>query len=951
MPEGNETQPAQRMPTACASRQAVRRTSARDRSAALLPGSEPGGAAPPGTTGGPAAPTTSRRDALAWASLPVVDVLRGLDTGEMGLSDAEAERRLGIYAANELVRRRERRLLREVTRQLTHPLALLLWMAAALSAIQGTTKLAVVIVAVILLNTVFALLQERQAERAVEALSAYLPARQTVVRAGRTRSVPASTLVPGDVVLIEEGDRISADARLIDGAVEVDLSTITGESLPVLRSADGAAAGSLLDSADVLFSGSSCTGGEARAVVFATGMATELGRIAALSQRVGRDHSPLEDQITRVAWIIALVAVAFGLAFLPVGLLAGLSLQQAGMFAIALLVANVPEGLLPTITLALATGVRALARRGALVKRLSAVETLGSATVICTDKTGTLTLNKMRAVNAWTPEGSCEIDPVTSRPFAPPLLLPSMLSAARACTTAERQADGSWLGDPTEVALCLAADQAAPAAEPSGTRLHLFHFDPTVRLMSVVYSGGRNCHLYVKGAPEEVLSRSVLERMAGAGRPLDAARRAAILGRVNDMAMSGLRVLAIADREMDEVPSDRGEAERDLRLLGLVGMRDPARPEVAEAVDRCHHAGIRVIMVTGDHGLTGAAIAQQVGIARATPRIITGADLAAMTDLELSAALATDDEVVFARTSPDAKLRITQALQQRGHVVSMTGDGVNDAPALRQADIGVAMGASGTDVAREAATMVLTDDDFSDIVTAVEEGRRVYDNVRKFILYVFAHATPEVIPILLFALGGGLIPLPLTVLQILAIDLGTETLPALALGREPAEPGAMDRPPRPRAEGVIRRSLLMRAWVLLGGVSAAMVCLGYFAVLLRAGWSPGDSVAAGSHLHEAYRQATTMTFFGIVMCQVGVAFAARTDRSSLRAVGVFSNRLLLWGIAFELAFTAALLYVPALASLFGMSAPPAWALCLALLFPIPVWGADEARRAWRRRRR
>jgi magnesium-transporting ATPase (P-type) len=361
-------------------------------------------------------------------------------------------------------------------------------------------------------------------------------------------------------------------------------------------------------------------------------------------------------------------------------------------------------------------------------------------------------------------------------------------------------------------------------------------------------------------------------------------------------------------------------------------------------VQDCHRAGIRIIIVTGDHGLTAAEIARQVGIVSGTPTIVTGEELATMHDDELEEVLRTSPELVFARSSPDTKLRIAQALRRLGHVMAMTGDGVNDAPALRRADIGVAMGVSGTEVAKEAATMVLTDDNFADVVTAVREGRRVYDNVRKFIMYVFAHATPEVVPFLCFALGGGAIPLPLTVLQILAVDLGTETLPALALGREPAEPGLMDRPPRPAGQGIVQRSMLTRAWLVLGLTSAVLVLAGFFFVLLRAGWTPGAATGVGAPLHHVWIQATTMTFVGIVACQVGTAMAARTDRASLRSIGVFSNRLLIWGIAFELAFTAALLYVPPLCSLFGTAAPPPEALLLALPFPVIVWGVDELRR-------
>jgi magnesium-transporting ATPase (P-type) len=370
---------------------------------------------------------------------------------------------------------------------------------------------------------------------------------------------------------------------------------------------------------------------------------------------------------------------------------------------------------------------------------------------------------------------------------------------------------------------------------------------------------------------------------------------------------------------------------------------------VPDAVARCHRAGIRIVVVTGDHGLTAAEIARRVGIGRGqAPQVVEGRELDAMSDAQLGALLAGEQELVFARSSPEAKLRIAELLQARGEVVPMTGDGVNDAPALRAADIGVAMGRSGTDVAREAADDGAAGRQLRDDRRGRRGGRRVYENIRKFIVYIFAHATPEVVPFLVFALSGGAVPLPLTALQILAIDLGTETLPALALGRDPAETGTMQRPPRARHEGVITRSMLWRAWGFLGLISATLVLGGFFAVLLAAGWQPGDPVGVGDPLHHAWLQATTMTFVGIVSCQLGTAFAARTEHASLRSVGVFANRLLLWGIAFELLFTAAVVYLPAAQSIFGTAALEPWALLIAAPFGLVVWGADELRR-WRNR--
>ena len=879
-------------------------------------------------------------------------LLRDLRSSRQGLSAREARRRLVSHGPNELRREKRAGWPSEIAAQLSHPLALLLWVAAVLALVAGIPPLAGAIVAVILLNAALAFAQEVQAERAVEALAEYLAPHATVLRDGRRESMEARAVVPGDVLVLTEGDRVCADGRLLEGAVEIDASTLTGESVPVSRMAGAADADvPLLEAPDTVFSGTSCTGGEALVLVFATGMQTELGRIAALAQRGRREPSPLELQVKRVAWLIALVATCVGLAFLPLGvLIAGLPLDDAAVFTIGLLVANVPEGLLPTITLALAVGVRSLARRRAVVKRLSAVETLGSTDVICSDKTGTLTENRMDVVRVWTPEaGAVPLGRghagVTANRLAP------LAAAMAACTTAVPE---NAAADPTELAILTAAARLGANTDPGDrekARRQLFPFDPVRKMMSTVDARDGELWINCKGAPDELLRRCATLTGAGGDIELSGSERARILAQVDAEARDGLRVLGVARRQVAEVPPiEREEAEQGLSFLGLVAMFDPPRPEIADAVARCRSAGIRVIVVTGDHGLTAAAIARRTGIVSGEPAIVTGPELGQMSEQALDDLLRHEPELIFSRSSPETKVRIADALREEGHVVAMTGDGVNDAPALRRADIGVAMGRSGTEVAREAATMVLTDDNFATIVAAVEEGRRVYDNIRKFVVYIFAHATPEVVPFLVFALSGGAIPLPLTALQVLAVDLGTETLPALALGRDPAEPGLMERPPRPRSEGIIRRSMLTRAWLFLGAISAVLVMAGFFYVLLSGGWAWGDDVSSGEPLHDLWLEATTMTFLGIVACQVGTAFAARTERASLAQVGLLSNRLLLWGIAFELAFAAAVIYVPPLQSVFGTAALEVDALLFVLPFPLIVWGADELRRRAHRRR-
>ncbi|MFE3249114.1 cation-translocating P-type ATPase [Streptomyces sp. NPDC059209] len=887
-------------------------------------------------------------------------LLRDLRSSRQGVSSAEARRRLTQYGRNELRRRRGRRWPNELARQLTHPLALLLWLAVALLLLVGSLIVATAVVLIILLNAAFAFVQEVQAERAVDALAQYLPRRAKALRDGEVQEIDASELVPGDIVAIEQGDRIAADVRLLAGAIEADMSALTGESVPALRSA------AILDvdvpvlqAHDLVFSGTNCTGGEARGVVFATGMRTELGRIAALSETVKQEPSPLERQVRRVAWLIAVVSLALAAAFVPLATFgAHLSVVDALIFAAGLLAGMVPEGLLPVITLALAVAVKALAARGALVKRLSAVETLGSTDVICTDKTGTLTENRMSPVAVWTTAGPTDLSnwkSAGSSSGSPTLEAAARIAAA--CNNARLHPGEETVGDPTEIAVLLAAQTLGADPDASlreARRRWLFHFDPELKLMSTVDQHGDELVVHTKGAPEAILPlcNALLDKN-GRQVALDEAARRRVTGQADAFASEGLRVLALAQRVLPQdgrAPHRRGDVEHHLCFVALIAMLDPPRPQVSAAVANCRTAGIRIIVITGDHPLTAAAIARRVGITDGQPRIVTGDELDRIHEHQIGELVRDAPEIIFARASPEAKLHIADALRDQGHVVAMTGDGVNDAPALHSADIGVAMGRSGTDVAREAATMVLTDDDFASIVEAVRSGRRIYDNIRKFIIYIFAHATPEVTPFLVFALSGGTVPLALTILQLLAFDVGSETMPALALSRESAEPGLMKRPPRPRSESVIRAPMLLRAWLFLGVMVAALQMAGFFYVLVGAGWHPGAPTGPGEPLHHAYQQATTMAFLGMIAGQIGTAFAVRTQHVSLRSVGVFSNRYLLAGIAGELLLAAVFVYAPPFQALLGTAPLPTGTLLLLLPYPFVVWGADELRRYLMRRR-
>jgi calcium-translocating P-type ATPase len=887
-------------------------------------------------------------------------LLRDLGTQPVGLSSREATRRLAQHGRNEITRHEGTSRQRELARQFSHPLALLLWAASALAVANGNLTLAVAIVAVIVINALLAFFQEVQAERATEALREFLPSHARVRRDGEIADVEVTLLVPGDVVLLGEGDRLSADARLIAGGVEVDMSPLTGESQPVAREASSdTRAATLLDAQDVVFAGTLCVAGEAEGVVYATGMATQLGRIAALSQRVKAEVSPLQRQVNRAAWLIAAIAVASGVVFFVGGVtLAGLSLPFAVTAAIGLLVGNVPEGLLPIITLSLAGAVRRMARRRALVKRLTAVETLGSTDVICTDKTGTLTEGRMAVRALWADGDELLLSdgPVDLNRRG---LFAALVTTATRCNNASLEASETghrFVGDPTEVALMLAAHELGGEVVPgqldrASHRRRAYAFDPHRKRMTTLdEEQDGKLFFHSKGAPLELLERCDTVLGARGTRILDEAARREIESTFEDYARRGLRVLGFAQRPAGPDEDDRESAESRLTFLGLAALEDPLRPEVPEAVARCHDAGIRIIVITGDHGVTAAAIARQAGITHGEATVVSGAQIEALSESDLDRLLRETDQLIISRSNPETKLHMVDALRAQGHTVAMTGDGVNDAPALRRADIGVAMGASGTEVAREAATMVLTDDNFASIVAAVEEGRVVYDNVRKFITYIFTHAPAEALPFIVFAVAGGAIPLPLLPLQVLAIDLGTDTVPALALGREAAEPGIMRRPPRPRESGIIQRSMLARAWLRMGMVEAVLALLGFFVVLLAAGWSPADPTGSGHHLHHAYLQATTMTWAGIVAGQVGASFAARTTHASLREIGVLANRHLLRGVAFEIVFAAAIIYLPPLQAVFHTAALTAWEIGLLASFAPLVWGSDELYRALQRHR-
>ncbi|KUN82561.1 cation-transporting ATPase [Streptomyces bungoensis] len=860
-----------------------------------------------------------------------------------------------------------RRLGRRLLAQFTDLFAVLLLVASAITFLAyaleqprdpATFQLAVAILGVVLLNAGIGFAQEYSAERTAESLQAMVPHTCRVLRDGQPRELPARDLVPGDVVLLEAGDAVPADCRLVEAQdAAVDNAALTGESDAVARVAGPAPGGPPLQARNCVFMGTDLVTGTGRAVVFATGTATEFGRIFRLTAAAPRQQTPLQRQVAVMARRVAGVALATGAVLFAVRVPSGQSFVETFVFALGVMVALVPEGLPATLSVSLAIGVRRMARRHALVKQLLAVEALGSTSVVCTDKTGTLTQAEMTVVQLWADGVSHQVTGVGYAPsgeVADAGPVRELLRAAALCSDARlvppAGRDG-WrvLGDTTEGALLVAARKAGvdPAAEEARTpRVAEHPFDSVRKLMSTVHRDEDGAYLaYVKGAPLELLARCDAVDRGGVPEPLTDASRAEVAAAADGMAGKGLRVLAVARRRVAESRPPLADTESGLTLLGLAGMYDPPRPEVRDAVEACRRAGIRIVMVTGDHPLTAEAVARRVGIVRGPdPAVVTGAQLDALDDSGLDALLRDSGELLLCRVSPEHKMRVVTALQRRGDVVAVTGDGANDAPALKHADIGVAMGASGTDVAREAAVMVLLDDSFASITTAVGLGRSVYRNIRKFLIYLFSHNIAELVPILAATFTG--FPLvPITAVQILAIDLGSDVLPALALGAEPMEADVMDSPPRPRREKLFSAAVVGRI-LFLGGIQSLGVCAVFF-------WHVGASGIPYADFTKdlpVYREAITMVQAGIVVSQFFNALAVRTDRRSVFRAGLLSNPWLLAAGAFGIALMAAISYAPPLQAVFG-TAPLAasdWAVLAA--FGVLLLAAEETRK-WVLRRR
>ena len=876
-----------------------------------------------------------------------------LRSGPGGLSAAEAERRIAEFGPNDVERVARRSPALALLGEFTHFFAVILWVAAGLAfaaAIaqpgSGMATLGAAIVGVIVVNAVFSFWQQHRAERALEALEQLLPPRVLALREGEPTELDARGLVPGDLILLDAGARVPADSRVIEAfGLRADNATLTGESVSIALDARACTAEEPLRAPNLVFAGTLVIAGHGRAVVFATAGMTEFSRIAGLAQRTRAGLSPLQREIVRVTRLVAMLSTGLGVAFFAVGQAIGLPFWSNVLFAIGIIVANVPEGLLPTITLALAMAAQRMARRNALVRHLPSVEALGAATVICTDKTGTLTQNRMEVFALHLHGVSVPVrgDGDLSA------LAPAHRAFFEACALCENLSERGrgtaheWLGDPTEVAIVEMARRACPAP-PQADRIDEIPFDSDRRRLSTLHRVRGELVLHCKGALESLLPLcEAVEEPSGIA-PLDDARRSALVQAEADLGAQGLRVLAVAWRHVD--PGEPREAlERGLVLAGLIALEDPPRPEVPDALARCRVAGIRVVMVTGDHPRTALAIARQVGLVESdTPKMIRGDVLRKMSDAQLQLVL-DEREVHFARLDADQKIRIVAAFHRKGDVVAVTGDGVNDAPALRLADIGVAMGISGTDAARAASDLVLADDNFATIVNAVEEGRAVFANTRKFLTYILTSNVPEIVPYLAFVLLR--IPLPLTIVQILAVDLGTDLLPALALGAERGDHDAMARRPRRRDEPLLSRSLLLRAYGFLGLIEAAAALAAYGFVLHAGGWIWGEALAPGDPL---YRRATTACLAAIVAMQVVNVLVCRSDRESIWRTGLGGNRLLLAGIAAELVLILLAVYSPWGQSLLGTASLGAEVWLLFVPLAAAMLALEELRKFFARRR-
>ena len=865
------------------------------------------------------------------------EVFDALDASPKGLTTEDAQARLKKHGFNMLVEKKGRGFSYKFLSHFKDLFGVLLLFASALSAFSGLWQLSLIILGVVLLNIFFSLFQESRAEKAMQTLRHWMPEYAKVFRDGELRKVLVREIVPGDVIVLEAGDRVPADARLITA---FDLWTnnvpLTGESEPQPRNAKPAKSRdrAYLDSPNLVFMSTSVAKGRGKAVVLATGMDTQFGKIANLTQTIREEPSPLQKEIGNMAKYDFIIAVVVGSVFFFASLVwLNLDFYSSILFMIGVMVACVPEGLQVTVSSALAINVLKMVKQNVLVKRLSAVQTLGSVTVICTDKTGTITKGEMTVEKLWVEDRVVEVSGVGYSPegnftlngnalkvqesgeVETLLEIASLCNGSKVDPPSDRNAVWSVIGDPTDGALIVAALKYGInvrnrlAEKPV---IHIMPFDFARKRMTTVHKLNGDVLVYTKGAPRSILS--VCSKILVDGR-VEAATRKRLRraeAKIREFANEGLRVIAVAYRKLPKSEYSKDSViEKDMVFVGLAAMRDPPRFEVKEAVAKAKQAGIRTVIITGDYGPTAEVVAREVGIVDADCcSIVRGVDLDGLGDEAIVDAVRRGN-VIFARVSPEQKLRIVKVVKESGEVVAVTGDGANDAPSLKEADIGVAMGASGTDVAREAADIVLLDDSFESIVKAVESGRAIYENIRKFIVYVFSHNWAELIPYMLYALLG--IPLPLLVVQVLAIDLAIDVIPSLALSREPPEAGIMLEPPRSLKERLFTAKVFLRSFYI-GVIIAVGAMYGCLSAWMAGGWELGMALPLDS---PVYVKGVTMTFAGIVVAQVGNVIACKTSKVSIFRTKLSTSKWLIIGIIAQLSILSFLIYVPFMQTFFG----------------------------------
>lgn len=878
------------------------------------------------------------------------EVYRALGSAPEGLSDNEAKSRTETLGRNSIEVTDNLWWLRSLARQFTNFFTILLDISAAICFFaeyiqpgEGMALLGWALLGVSILNALFSFFQEFRAERAMEELRKYLPHRVSARRGGKDIELDAEDLVPGDVISVREGDRIPADARVVEcHDLSVSNAPLTGESNPINLTADRSAK-DLTDADNLLFAGCTVLRGSGRAVVFATGFRSQFGRIAMLSQGIRRAASPLERATGQMVRVLTVIAVAMGLTFFAYGVVTDKSLWVNLVFMMGIIVANVPEGLLPTFTLSLAMGSLRMAKRNVLVKSLNAVETLGSVHVICTDKTGTLTLNRLEVVRVTAP---MSVDQAEDK------MQTGILDAAIGASDLEI-GDKGFSGDPLDVAI--AARIKTTGGDPSvvlGAQVRHFAFDAAARQAGSILAKQNQTRLVVKGAWEAL--RPHITAIA-TGKPegakvSDPTSLAACDDTVSELAEQGFRVIAVAAKTMDAMPDAKlplAEIENEVTLLGFICLEDPLRPEVPDAVKMCQSAGIRTVMITGDHPKTAEAIARRAGMIGndvvSGETVVTGQELDTMREEDVARRF-DEGAAVFARTTPEQKMKIVSSLHRRDLVIAMTGDGVNDAPALKSADVGVAMGKDGTDVAREAAQVILLDDNFASIVAGIEEGRTIFANIRKFTNYVLVSNGPEIMPYLLYMLFP--VPLALTVIQILSIDLGTDIVPSMALGQEKPDKQVMKEKPRARSQGLLTFPVIAHSYMFLGLIEAAFSLGLFFWVLFDGGWTWGAPLEAHDPL---YHSATGIALSSILLMQIGNLFGRRSRYGSGLDMDAFRNRLIVFGVTFEIVFSWAILYVPWVGTILG-TGPVATEVYLIAWLGVPlIFGLDYIRKrvAWR----